>query len=104
MKMVFTMCGEIFRMLGAVKLSSSSPHAQIKGMVERLDHSLRLMLSHLVADDHSKWDAQLVNAITAQNSFSRGTEFVPNETHIKCFPRLLPITVVTDYNTRRTRY
>ena len=48
---VSTVCREIFRMLGAVKRFTSSAHAQTNGMVERLNHILCQMLSHLIADN-----------------------------------------------------
>ena len=56
-----TVCREISRiMLGAVKrFTTSSAHAQANGMVERLNHTLCQMLSHLVADNQIKWDELL---------------------------------------------
>ena len=69
-----TVCREIFRMLGAVKRFTSSAHAQTNGMVERLNHTLYQMLSHLIADNHTNWDELLLHAIAAHNnSVSRGT-------------------------------
>ena len=47
---VSTVCREIFRMLGAVNIFTSSAHAQTTGMVERLNHALCQMLSNLVTD------------------------------------------------------
>ena len=69
-----TVCREIFRMLGAVKRFTSSVHAQTNDMVERLNHTLYQMLSHLIADNHTNWDELLLHAIAAHNnSVSRGT-------------------------------
>ena len=80
---VSTVCREIFRMLGAVKRFTSSAHAQTNGMVERLNHTLCQMLSHLIADNQTNWDELLLHAIAAHNnSVSRGTGLAPNEVHI----------------------
>ena len=89
-----TVCREIFRMLGAVKRFASSAHAQTNGMVERLNHTLCQMLSHLIADNQINWDELLLHAIAAHNnSVSRGTGLVPNEVHIGRYPRL-PMTIL----------
>ena len=84
----------IFRMLGAVKRFTSSAHAQTNGMVERLNHTLCQMLSHLIVDNHTNWDELLLHAIAAHNnSVSRGTGLAPNEVHIGRCPRL-PMTIL----------
>ena len=81
-------------MLGAVKRFTSSVHAQTNGMVERLNHTLGQMLSHLVADNQTNWDELLLHAIAAHNnSVSRGTGLAPNEVHIRRYPRL-PMTIL----------
>ena len=90
---VSTVCREIFRMLGAVKRVTSSAHAQTNGMVERLNHILCQMLSHLIADNQTNWDELLLHDIAAHNnSVSRGTGLAPNEVHIGRYPRL-PMTI-----------
>ena len=63
-----TVCREIFRMLGAVKRFNSSAHAQANGMVERLNHTLCQMLSHLIANNQTNWDELLLHAIAAHNN------------------------------------
>ena len=81
-------------MLGAVKRFTSSAHAQTNGMVERLNHTLCQMLSHLIVDNQTNWDELLLHAIAAHNnSVSRGTGLAPNEVHIGRYPRL-PITIL----------
>ena len=91
---VSTVCREIFRMLGAVKRVTSSAHAQTNGMVERLNHTLCQMLSHLIADNQTNWDELLLHAIAAHNnSVSPGTGLAPNEVHIGRYPRL-PTTIL----------
>ena len=81
-------------MLGAVKRSTSSAHAQTNGTVERLNHTLCQMLSYLIADNQTNWDKLLLHAIAAHNNtVSRGTGLVQNEVHIGRYPRL-PMTVL----------
>ena len=93
-ELVSTVCREIFRMLGAVKRFTSSAHAQTNGTVERLNHTLCQMLSHLIADNQTNWDELLLHAITAHNnSVGRGTGLAPNEVHIGRYPRL-PMTIL----------
>ena len=41
----------VYETLGTVKKFTSSYHPQTNGMVERLNHTLRQMLSYLIADD-----------------------------------------------------
>ena len=85
---------EIFRMLATVKRFTSSAPAQTNSMVERLNHILCQMLSHLVADNQTNWDELLLHAIAAHNnSVSRGTGLAPNEVHIGLYPRL-PMTIL----------
>ena len=87
-------------MLGAVKRFTSSAHAQTNGMVERLNHTLCQMLSHLIADNHTNWDELLLHAIAAHNnSVSRGTGLAPNEVHIGRYPRL-PMTILEERGAR----
>lgn len=82
-------------MLGAVKrYIISSLHPQTNGMVERLNHTLLQMLSHLIADDQRNWDELLLHAVAAHNNnVSRGTGLAPNEVHIGRYPRL-PMTIL----------
>ena len=81
-------------MLGAVKKITCSAHAQTNGMVERLNHTLCQMLSHLIADNQTNWDELLLHAIAAHNNnVSRGTRLAPNEVYIGRYPRL-PMTIL----------
>ena len=90
-------------MLGAVKRFTSSAHAQTNGMVERLNHTLCQMLSHLIADNQSNWDELLLHTIAAHNnSVSRGTGLAPNEAHIGRHPRL-PMTILEGRGARDHR-
>lgn len=62
----------VFKVLGSVKKFTSSYHPQTNGMVERLNHTLCQMLSHLIADDQKNWDELLLHAIAAHsNNVSR---------------------------------
>ncbi|CAB1110683.1 unnamed protein product [Ectocarpus sp. CCAP 1310/34] len=88
------MSREIYRMQGTVKMFTSSYHPQTNGMVERLNHTLCQMLSHLIADDQKNWDEYLSTAIAAHNNnMSRGTGLSPNEIHIGRYTRL-PMTIL----------
>ena len=81
-------------MQGTVKMFTSSYHPQTNGMVERLNHTLCQMLSHLIADDQKNWDEYLSTAIAAHNNnMSRGTGLSPNEIHIGRYTRL-PMTIL----------
>ena len=81
-------------MLGAVKRFTSSAHAQTNDMVERLNHTLCYMLSHLIADNQTSWDELVLHTIATHNiSVSRGTGLAPNEVHIGRYPRL-PMTIL----------
>ena len=87
-------------MLGAVKRFTSSAHAQTNGTVERLNHTLCQMLSHLIGENQTNWDELLLHAIaTHNNTVSRGTGLAPNEVHIGRYPRL-PITVLEGRSAR----
>ena len=90
-----TVCREISRMLGAVKRSTSSAHAQTNGMVEWLNHTLLCeMLSQFIADNQANWEELLLHAIAAHNnSVTRATGLAPNEAHIVRYPRL-PMTIL----------
>ncbi|CAB1105230.1 unnamed protein product [Ectocarpus sp. CCAP 1310/34] len=84
----------VYKMLGTVKKFTSSYHPQTNGMVERLNHTLCQMLSHLVADDQANWDEMLPHAVAAHNNnVSRGTGLAPNVVHIGRYPRL-PMTIL----------
>lgn len=84
----------LYKMQGAVKKYTSSYHPQTNGMVERLNHTLCQMLSHLIADAQNNWDAMLSHAVSAHNNnVSRGTGLAPNEVHIGRYSRL-PMTIL----------
>ena len=71
---VSTVCREIFRMLGVVKRFTSSARAQTNDIVQRLNHTLCQMLSHLIANNQTSRDELLLHAIAAHNNgVSRGT-------------------------------
>lgn len=84
----------VYKMLGSVKKFTSSYHPQTNGMVERLNHTLCQMLSHLIADNQDNWDEMLLHAVAAHNNnVSRGTGLAPNLVHIGRYPRL-PMTIL----------
>lgn len=84
----------VFKMLGSVKKFTSAYHPQTNGMVERLNHTLCQMLSHLIADNQGDWDEMLLHAVAAHNNnVSRGTGLTPNLVHIGRYPRL-PMTIL----------
>ncbi|CAB1103461.1 unnamed protein product [Ectocarpus sp. CCAP 1310/34] len=84
----------VFKLLGTVKKFTSSYHPQTNGMVERLNHTLCQMLSHLIADDQANWDEMLPHAAAAHNNnVSRRTGLAPNVVHIGRYPRL-PMTIL----------
>ena len=84
----------VYKMLGTVKKFTSSYHPQTNGMVERLNHTLCQMLSHMMADDQANWDEMLPHAVAAHNNnVCRGTGLAPNLVHIGRYPRL-PMTIL----------
>ena len=63
-------------------------------MVERLGHTLCLVLVYLIADDQKNWDDMLLHVIAADNNnVSMGTGLAPIEVHIDQYIRLLMATV-----------
>lgn len=79
----------MYEMLGAAKRVTTSYHPQMNGTIERLNHNICQMLSHLVADHQADWDQKLMHAVAARNNnISRETGLAPNEAHISRYPRL----------------
>ena len=84
----------VYKMLGSVKKFTSSYHPQTNGMVERLNHTVCQMLSHLIADHQKDWDVMLGHVVSAHNnSVSRGTGLAPNQIHLGRYLRL-PMTIL----------
>lgn len=76
-------CRAVYEMVRSVKRFTGSYHPQTNGMVERLDHTLCPILSHMAVDDQSNWDESLMHAISAHNdNDSRGTGLSPHEVRI----------------------
>ena len=95
-----TVCRDIFRTLGTVKRFASSAHAHTNVMVEGLNHTLRQMLSHLIADNQTSWDGLLLHVIAAHNnSVSCGKGLASNKAHIGRYSRL----TITFLEGRRAR-
>ena len=81
-------------MLGALKIFTSSAHARTNYIIERLNHTLCQMLSHLIVDSQTNWDKLLLHGIAVHNnSVSSGTGLGPNKVHIGRYRRL-PMTVL----------
>lgn len=90
----------VYHMQGAIKKYTSAHHPQTNGMIERLNHTLCQMLSHLVVDDQKDWDNMLTHAVAAHNNnVSRGTGLAPNQVHIGRYTRL-PMTILEDRGAR----
>lgn len=81
-------------MMGSMKRFTSAMHLQTSGMVERLNHTLLQMVSHLIADNQGDWDFMLLHAVAApNNNVSQGTGLARNKVHIGRYPRL-PMTIL----------
>lgn len=50
---------DVYRMMGAKKRFTSSFHPQTNGCVERLNHTICQMLSHVVSSQQTDWDEYL---------------------------------------------
>jgi hypothetical protein len=45
----------IYKLLQITKIQSSSYHASSNGVCERVNHSIKTMISHYIAEDAQNW-------------------------------------------------
>lgn len=84
---------DVYRMLGTKKRFTSSFHPQTNGCVERLNHTVRQMLSHVVSSQQTDWDEYLLQECYCHNNHvSKATGLAPTEIHIGRYPRM-PMTI-----------
>lgn len=89
---------DVHRLLGAKKRLTSSFHPQTNGCVERLNHTVCQMLSHVISAQQTDWDEYLLPCVYAHNNHvSRATGLAPMELHIGRYPRL-PMTILGSKN------
>lgn len=85
---------DVYRLLGSKKRYTSSFHPQTNGCVERLNHTVCQMLSHVISAQQTDWDDHLLACVYAHNNhISRATGLAPMELHIGRYPRL-PMTIL----------
>ena len=85
--------GALFERLGINKICTSSYHPCTNGGVERVNHTMALMLAMVGNELQNDWDLYLPHVESAyNNSASAATGLAPNEVHIGPLPRL-PLTV-----------
>ena len=86
---------QVYEILGSKKRLTSSFHPHTNGCVERLNHTVCQMLSHVVSSRQNDWDEYLLQVVYAHNNhISRATGLAPNEVHIGRYPRL-PMTLLS---------
>lgn len=85
-------------MMGAKKRFTSSFHPQTNGCVERLNHTICQMLSHVVSSQQTDWDDYLLQVCYCHNNHvSKATGLAATEIHIGRYPRL-PMTILGSHN------
>ena len=83
----------VYKLLGTRKIATSAYHPNGNGGVERVNHTMALMLAMVVNERIDNWDIHLPHVEFAyNNSVSAATGLAPNEVHINRLPRL-PLTV-----------
>ena len=86
---------QVYAILGSKKRLSSAFHPHTNGCVERLNHTVCQMLSHVVSSRHNDCDEYLLQLVYAHNNhISRVTGLAPNEVHVGRYPRI-PITLLS---------
>ncbi|CAB1111159.1 unnamed protein product [Ectocarpus sp. CCAP 1310/34] len=89
---------DVYRMLGAKKRFTSSSHPHTNGCVERLNHTVCQMLSHVVCSQQTDWDEYLLQVCYCHNNHvSKATGLAASEIHIGRYPRL-PMTILGPRN------
>ena len=83
----------LYERLGIDKINTSSYHPCTNGGVERVNHTVALMISMSCNEQQDNWDA-LTSHIEAayNNSVNASTGLAANEVHMGRFPRL-PLSV-----------
>ena len=77
----------VYQLLGVQKLATSSHHRNCNRGVERVNHTVALMLSMVVNERQDDWDLHLPHVEFAfNNSVSAATGLVPNEVHMGRLP------------------
>ncbi|CAB1110896.1 unnamed protein product [Ectocarpus sp. CCAP 1310/34] len=85
---------DVYRLPGAKKRFTNSFHPQTNGCVERLNHTVCQMLSHVISAQQTDWDDHLLPCVYAHNNHvSKATGLAPMEVHIGRYPRF-PMTVL----------
>ena len=80
----------MYDILGSKKQLTSSFHPQTNGCVERLNHTVCQMLSHVVSSKQDDWDEYLLQVVYAHNNhISKATGLAPNEVHIGRYPEVV---------------
>ena len=83
----------VYERLGINKITTSAYHPCTNGGVERVNHTMALMLAMSGNEQQTDWDIQLPHVESAyNNSVSAATGLAPNEVHLGRLPRL-PLTV-----------
>ena len=77
----------LYERLGIIKIATSSYHPCTNGGVERVYHTMALMLAMVGDEEQKKWDLQLPHVESAcNNSVSDATGLAPNEVHMGRLP------------------
>ena len=83
----------LYECLGINKITISSYQPCTNGGVDRLNHTMALMLAMVVNELQNIWDVQLPHVESAcNNSVKAATGLTPNEVHMGRLPRL-PLTI-----------
>ena len=83
----------LYECLGINKINSSSYHPFTNGCIERVNHTVALMISMGFNEQQDNWDALLSHIEAAYNdSVKASTGITPNEVHMGRLPRL-PLSV-----------
>ena len=79
-------------------INTSAYHSSTNGGVERVNHTMALMLAISGNNQQTDWDIQLSFVKSAYNSsMSAATDLAPNEVHLRPLPRS-PLTVFDFFN------
>ena len=83
----------VYKLLGVLRIETSSYHPNGNGGAERVSHTMAQMLAMVVNDLYNIWHVQLPHVEFAyNNSASAATGLAPNEVHMGRLPHL-PLTI-----------
>ena len=83
----------VYECLGIMNITISAYHPSTNGGVERVNHTMALMLAMSGNEHQTDWDIQLPHVESAyNNSVNAATGLAPNEVHLGRLP-CLPLTV-----------